>query len=69
MSKGGKIFWSIISAIAFVLLLPLIVLIGVLITTGIYVQVMKDMINKEFEKDEEDTGEDPEYVDSLPEDC
>ena len=69
MSKSRKIFWSIISLIAFILLLPVLIVVGILITSGVYIQVMKDVLNKEFEEDEEDAVGDPEYVDALPEDC
>lgn len=68
MNKNHKIFWSIISGLAFVLLLPLIVLICVLITTGIYIQVMKDFLNEEFNRDEEYTGESSNDFEPITED-
>lgn len=68
MSKSRKTFWFIISALAFVLLLPLIILIGVLITAGIYIQVMKDFLNEEFNQDEEDTGKSSDNFEPTAED-
>lgn len=68
MSKSHKTFWFIISALAFVLLLPLIILIGVLIATGIYIQIMKDFLNEEFNQGEEDTGESSDNFEPTAED-
>lgn len=67
MSKGCKIFWVVISLILLILLLPVFTVIGLLIIIAVYLQVVKDFLNNEFENDRGDTEESQEDSDDNPE--
>lgn len=59
MNKANKIILIALSALLLIMFLPVLVLFGMGLIVTVYIQVVKDILKKDFnDEDDEDTDED-----------